>query len=645
MITNPYTYNIIPQNNEFKVKIYYEGKLIDIQTYDNSYTYDEVGSQVKYKIKDVGFNDSNGKFYPPFDEAAIVTEEEFNQSTSIEESNQTLIPTTSLSLSPYSYNVTGDNIFGWELTIFYNGVKIDLEKYNRAKNYFPTYTFIDSNGTTYPDGDKSVKAWAEFLIKDIGFEPEYPPLSSTTSLNPPSSTPPTSTSTTPPPPPVTESISNNKGEVVLDVAPLNNVNSNNPYFYTIEKDYGYAPTTSTSQKGWKVFILYNGTPINLPPDGPLRLDLSRNYDEVVEFVERKIRKTGFTDINNQTYPPFELQVPKAIITAPGYETQEIPLIKGDGTPKELGVIQMTPIDKATEIDKIEAAQFDPKQLEDLISSSTKTPEHFAQKKLIDLIINLKNTALPLAITLISSFGITQASKLIEKGKNKASDLQDQLSCPTNPEILDLISRKNKLVKQLNNSLKTIDKATQILGITGNVITTLEIAFRVLKNLPIPSSVPPGVGLPVNVILGIQDSKDTIDKTITRLKTANASILIILVIVRQILTQLLQYLSLLDSLIQECSPDTEITQETVSDDLLVLTQDQSNESSPLVTNVNGFEMGVETEPTTNSLKRRRALARNKQGVIMLKGEWSFSSIDQILIDELVFYIQQNNLKAD
>jgi len=57
------------------------------------------------------------------------------------------------------------------------------------------------------------------------------------------------------------------------------------------------------------------------------------------------------------------------------------------------------------------------------------------------------------------------------------------------------------------------------------------------------------------------------------------------------------------------------------------------------------MGVETEITTNSLKRRRAIARNKSGVVMLKGEFSFSSIDQILIDELVFYIQQNDLKAD
>ena len=57
------------------------------------------------------------------------------------------------------------------------------------------------------------------------------------------------------------------------------------------------------------------------------------------------------------------------------------------------------------------------------------------------------------------------------------------------------------------------------------------------------------------------------------------------------------------------------------------------------------MGVETEITTNPLKRRRATATNPSGVVMLRGEYSFSSVDQILIDELVFYIQVNDLKAD
>ena len=57
------------------------------------------------------------------------------------------------------------------------------------------------------------------------------------------------------------------------------------------------------------------------------------------------------------------------------------------------------------------------------------------------------------------------------------------------------------------------------------------------------------------------------------------------------------------------------------------------------------MGIEIEKTTNSLKRKRATATNNQNVVMLRGEYSFSSIEQILIDELVFYIQQSDLKAD
>jgi hypothetical protein len=34
---------------------------------------------------------------------------------------------------------------------------------------------------------------------------------------------------------------------------------------------------------------------------------------------------------------------------------------------------------------------------------------------------------------------------------------EQASCPTQAELINLINRKNKLVKQLNNSLKLIDR--------------------------------------------------------------------------------------------------------------------------------------------------------------------------------------------
>ena len=97
------------------------------------------------------------------------------------------------------------------------------------------------------------------------------------------------------------------------------------------------------------------------------------------------------------------------------------------------------------------------------------------------------------------------------------------------------------------------------------------------------------------------------------------------------------------MIQFCSPDS--AQEEISAELLALSIQQTEQTSPVVVNVNGFSLAIETEPTTNPLKRRRAIAKNKSNIIMLQGEYSFSSIDQILMDELVFYIQVNNLKAD
>ena len=89
------------------------------------------------------------------------------------------------------------------------------------------------------------------------------------------------------------------------------------------------------------------------------------------------------------------------------------------------------------------------------------------------------------------------------------------------------------------------------------------------------------------------------------------------------------------------------QESISNELLLSTQNQANQGSQVPDNLRGFFFSVVNvdNVTINGLKRRRALAKNSQGITLLKGEPSFSSNDQILIDELIFYIQQNDLKAE
>jgi hypothetical protein len=328
-----------------------------------------------------------------------------------------------------------------------------------------------------------------------------------------------------------------------------------------------------------------------------------------------------------------------IVSFSGYQFINVPIYKGDNTIKDdVGIIQLQPLIPSLEQDKLKSSQLDKDQVKNL-TKSKKDISYYSQEILLNQVNSLKNTLIPSVITMVAAFGVT---KINDISPNDFSKYIDQSSCPTQEELINLINRKNKLVKQLNNSLTLIDRTTKTLGVTGGIIETLNITFNILKNIPIPSAIA-GVGLPINVILAIQDNKDRISRLIGQLRNVNIGILSILLILQQTLIQAIQLLNLLDQLIQKCYPEAE--QEKIAFELNQLTQQQSNQLDPVVININGFEMGVETEITEKPLKRRRAIARNKQGVIMLKGEWSFSSIDQILIDELVFYIQQNNLKAD
>jgi ElaB/YqjD/DUF883 family membrane-anchored ribosome-binding protein len=339
-------------------------------------------------------------------------------------------------------------------------------------------------------------------------------------------------------------------------------------------------------------------------------------------------------------------LPKILISAPGYESKEIIPYKGDGTAKsDLGVISLTPTNVALEQDKIKASQLNTDQVKEL-SKGNKGADYFSQERLSNQIDTIKSTLIPTVLTLIAGFGVTKATDLIAQNQDKILDAVNNGSlCPSQAELTSIVNRKNKLVKQLNNTLTIIKTTTTALELsatfielTNNFITTNPAQF-----IPVSTGVPGVPGLPIGAVNFVDDTKDDNKGLIKKLTNINSGILSILILLRGVLEQAVQLLNLLDKLVQKCYPEAD--QEQISAELTALTIQQSTQLSPVITDVNGFTLNVETEPTTNSLKRRRAIAQNKQNVVMLKGEWSFSSIDQILIDELVFYIQQNNLKAD
>tara|TARA_R110002153_G_scaffold196425_1_gene349802 strand:+ start:1304 stop:2428 length:1125 start_codon:yes stop_codon:yes gene_type:complete len=317
------------------------------------------------------------------------------------------------------------------------------------------------------------------------------------------------------------------------------------------------------------------------------------------------------------------------INLPQYVPQTItPHTLGGSIKNDLGVIKLTPNKTNLKIEKLKSSQLDSKSIESLKSKDSSSQQ---QKSLNNTINNLKSILIPSILGLIAKFGITNAMDYI---KGEVENLNP--SCPKDPKSLqDLVNTRNKFAKQLNNLYKTVDITTKALGLVSGAVTVFSTAYSILKLLPIPTP-PPATPSPVPII---QDQKSSLDINIKKFTKISAGTLLSLTILRDLIQQVLDLLKLLDQQIQNCTEDAELIE--INEELRIT----NDNTTPSITQINGFTMGTETESTTKNLKRKRATAENSQGVILLRGEYSFSSSDQILIDELVFYIQSNDLKAN
>jgi hypothetical protein len=319
--------------------------------------------------------------------------------------------------------------------------------------------------------------------------------------------------------------------------------------------------------------------------------------------------------------PFTIEISNPLYSS----ISKIPFTLNGDIIENVGIIKLIQQDKTLKDSTISNSLISSQHLE-LLKSSKSNFETLQMNTLIGVGEKIKYDILPRLIEEIVKFGITLTPKI-----NPNNILDQKIFCPSDINII--ISNKNKLVKRINIIYQTLNRVKIVVSTTDKIITASQIAIEILKLTPTPA--PPGVS----------SSLIEIENKLRKYKIISSVTLIILTIIIDLLRQLIDMLNMLDKLVAHCIPDNTNNMELLSQELLALTQQQS-QIQPVITNVNGFEMGVESEPNTiNQIKRKRAIAKNKKGIIMLKGEWSYSSIEQILIDELVFYIQQNDLKAD
>ena len=288
--------------------------------------------------------------------------------------------------------------------------------------------------------------------------------------------------------------------------------------------------------------------------------------------------------------------------------------------QELGELQNKLNDKIEEINKIYLSIPDRVVME-------------RRKSILKIVNSIQTKLLPIVIEMLIAFGIS-----------KISQKNDRI-CPSPKKLGDVIKSRNNLTKQLNQFYKTIAVNVTLAAAFTYIANLFNKGRITIQNLPIPLGAPIGVGQPYSLVSKLQILEEDFKELEKHNKNLNKQVLMALVYLVGALAVIITLLKEIDKMSQECAQSQHFTLEEIDQELINLTIQEEKKGNPVVSQLNGFTFSIETEKVPiGSLTRKYAVAKNPQGITLLKGEPSFSSNSQILIDELIFYIETNNLKA-
>jgi hypothetical protein len=210
-----------------------------------------------------------------------------------------------------------------------------------------------------------------------------------------------------------------------------------------------------------------------------------------------------------------------------------------------------------------------------------------------------------------------------------------------------------LKKPLNTLNTTVNISSQVLQTINIAIIAAEIAIPLLPTSAPGTPNPAGIAL--TTLTKIKDFKLPITDKINIAKNGINSITSALDYVNSILNQIISLLNAIDIYLVRCggaTADPSSTDEAkkltpLSPYLLNVEQEANKvEIDPNKNEIyQGFLFEIVEEPFSPTVNKRRAVAKNKDGIILLQTPSSFTTATQVLFTELKLIIDKNNLKAN
>lgn len=252
--------------------------------------------------------------------------------------------------------------------------------------------------------------------------------------------------------------------------------------------------------------------------------------------------------------------------------------------------------------------------------------------------NVKKTLIPI-LTLLLSDKIAEVIAQNDSIKKLVDDTNliiEAANLSNDPIQLNnaRIVRDNalRIIQSNEDKIRKIADQIKVISVYINIFNVI---VQILLAIPIPTSVPPGVGIPVNLILRLGQIIDKANRIILALSAYLPVVIGTLEKAISILQSYKEMLLEINGIIDETAANT-----LDLNSLLGINNDLGT--------YKGFKFALREENNpafvVRGNKRRYAVAINKDNIEILKSEFSFTLDPNDLVEQLKLIIDQQNLQS-
>ena len=221
-------------------------------------------------------------------------------------------------------------------------------------------------------------------------------------------------------------------------------------------------------------------------------------------------------------------------------------------------------------------------------------------------------------------------------------------CPSPKELQKIIATRNTLIRHIDSFQKRVDKFSTTSKKLDSTAKTVRRTIGIITAIPIPTAVilpsAGGVGIPISILTKYSNALIKLNKTVDSLESESAAIKGLIGSISPQLSKLKDRLLSIDKAIEQCAKQVQEGSPIDLQSIVLTAQPLGNTGSEGIPDdsylYKGYVLGIVQDPDSPKIAPKRfATATDNRGIIVLRGQSSFSSSTQVLLDEIKFRIDQ------